>query len=412
LTAPQILTFGCRLNIAESEVMRGLAADAGLGDTVIVNSCAVTAEAERQTRQAIRKARRDRPDARIIVTGCAAQLHPEVFAAMPEVSRVLGNREKLDPAAWRGTARVAVGAMDAAPARQALPTEPFPLNTRGFVQVQQGCDHRCTFCIIPYARGPSRSQPTGAVADRVAALVAQGHREVVLTGVDLTAWGGDLPGTPRLGQLVRRLLALVPELPRLRLSSLDPAEMDEELWRLIGDEKRLMPHLHFSAQSGDDLVLKQMKRRHGRAQLLEAAARARALRPGVALGADLIAGFPTESEEQFERSLDLVEAAGLHYLHVFGYSPRAGTPAARLAPLPGDVVAARARRLRAAGAAALARRMAGLVGRTASVLMERDGTGRTECSAKAVPSAPLPAGEIVRLRLTEAAGDHLRGEVA
>jgi threonylcarbamoyladenosine tRNA methylthiotransferase MtaB len=408
----EILTFGCRLNLWESEAMRGLAQDAGLEQAIIVNSCAVTAEAERQTRQAIRRAGRARPGVPIIVTGCAAQLNPSAYAAMPEVSRVLGNGEKLDPAAWRDPAPMLVS--DAATLTETAGhlIDGFAENTRGFVQVQQGCDHRCTFCIIPYARGPSRSVPLGTLVKTIEHLLDHGHREIVLTGVDLTSWGGDLPGKPQFSQLLRRLLAQLPQLERLRLSSLDPAELDADFWHLFGDEPRLMPHLHISAQAGDDLVLKQMKRRHSRVQILEMARLAREKRPDVALGADLIAGFPTETDVQFEQTLHLITEAGLHYLHVFPYSPREGTPAARLKRLNGDVVKARAAALRAAGAVQLERRLSSLIGRTARVLMEQGGIGRTPCFAPVRPDRPADAGDIVTLRLTAQAGDHLQGEAA
>jgi len=394
----QILTFGCRLNIVESEAMRGLAA--GIGDAIIVNTCAVTAEAERQGRQAIRRARREHPDTPIIVTGCAAELRPESFAAMPEVTRVLGNKAKLDPASWGGDGTIP--ALD--------PTAGFVANTRGFLEVQHGCDHRCTFCVIPLARGPSRSVPVGDAVDGVRRLVTAGHREVVLTGVDLTAWGVDLPGRPTLGDLVARILRLVPELKRLRLSSLDPAEIDEALWRAFAEEERLMPHLHLSAQAGDDKVLKQMKRRHSRADVIRVAERARALRPEVALGADLIAGFPTETDAAFEAGLDLIEAAGLTHLHVFPYSARPGTPAAKLPTLPGPLVRERAARLRAAGTASLARFLDARVGTETEILMERDGTGLTPDFARVRPDRVVPAGDLRRVTILGREGEILMGD--
>jgi threonylcarbamoyladenosine tRNA methylthiotransferase MtaB len=406
----EVLTFGCRLNIYESEVMRGLAERAGLADAVIVNTCAVTAEAERQARQAIRRSRRARPDVPIIVTGCAAQLRPAEFAAMPEVTRVLGNGEKLSLEAWASSERIVVGDVMTLTETAAHLVEGFAENTRGFVEVQQGCDHRCTFCVIPLARGNSRSVPMGGVVDAVRRLVERGHREVVLTGVDLTSYGGDLPGRPSLGQMVRRLLAQVPDLDRLRLSSLDPAEIDEDLWRLIGNEARLMPHLHLSVQSGDDLVLKRMKRRHCRADVLSTAARARNLRPEIVLGADLIAGFPTETEAQFERSLDLVEAAGLTYLHVFPYSPRPDTPAARMPQVSSEIVKARAARLREAGQSALRRFFAAQIGRQTEILMERGGIGRTPLYAPVRPDFQASPGAIVAVRITGVEGDVLLGE--
>jgi threonylcarbamoyladenosine tRNA methylthiotransferase MtaB len=376
----EVVSFGCRLNLFESEVIRRLAREAGLDDTVIVNTCAVTAEAERQARQAIRRLKRAYPKTAIVVTGCAAQINPQSFAAMPEVGHVLGNLEKLDPARWRAIAsrngaapRVQVADIMAVRASAQHLVSGFDGQTRAFLEVQQGCDHRCTFCIIPYARGPSRSVPIGALVARVRALVANGYREVVLTGVDLTHYGGDLPGRPRLGQMARRLLAMVPELPRLRLSSLDPAEIDDDIWRLLAEEPRFMPHLHLSLQSGDDLILKRMKRRHTRAQALAVSMRARSLRPDVALGGDLIAGFPTESEAMAENSRTLIDQAGLVYLHVFPFSPRPGTPAARMPQVPGDVRRARAAALRATGADALGRHLRQQIGRRIAVVVERSG---------------------------------------
>ncbi|WP_229743737.1 tRNA (N(6)-L-threonylcarbamoyladenosine(37)-C(2))-methylthiotransferase MtaB [Aliidongia dinghuensis] len=408
----ELLTFGCRLNIYESEVMRRLAGEAGLADAVIVNTCAVTAEAERQSRQAIRRAHRRRPEAPIIVTGCAAQLHPDRFAAMPEVARVLGNGEKLTAAAWDpGAAPLMVGDAQALSETASHLLDGFDGHARAFLQVQQGCDHRCTFCIIPLARGPNRSVPVGQIVAQAQALVEAGYRELVLTGVDLTAYGADLPGCPTLGQMVRRLLALVPALPRLRLSSLDPVEIDEDLWRLVAEEPRLMPHLHLSVQAGDDLVLKRMKRRHGRADVLKVADRARASRPGVALGADLIAGFPTESEAAFQRTLDLVDEAGLTHLHVFPFSARAETPAARMPPVPGDQVRERAARLRAKGAEVQAGFLARAVGTVAEVLMERGGIGHTAHYAPLRPDRPVAVGHLFRARVTAVDGDQLVGEV-
>ena len=338
-----VLTFGCRLNAYESEVMRGLAGAAGLEDAIIVNTCAVTAEAERQARQAIRKARRERPNARILVTGCAAQIDPARFAAMPEVDQVIGNAEKLTVEGFvPGDARVRVNDIQSVRETAHHLIESFDGKARAVVQVQQGCDHRCTFCVIPLGRGPSRSVPIGVVARQAQALVEAGYPEIVLSGVDVTSYGGDLPGRPSLGQMVRRVLALVPDLKRLRLSSLDPVEIDDDLWRLIAEEPRLMPHLHLSLQAGDDMVLKRMKRRHGRADALNVARRARDLRPDIALGADLIAGFPTETDEMFANTLALVDEADLAYLHVFPYSERPGTPAARMPSVPKPVQIGRA----------------------------------------------------------------------
>src|SRR5690606_12586365 len=354
-----VVSFGCRLNAYEGEAIRTTLAGLGRGDVVVVNTCAVTAEAEKQARQAIRRLRRERPDARIIVTGCAAQVNAESFAAMAEVDHVVGNREKLDPATWqhldRATARIAVGDIQtSAPAALAAVTH-FPGRPRAYLEIQQGCDHRCTFCIIPYGRGPSRSLPLGHVVATARGLAAQGYREFVLTGVDITSYGSDLPGRPTLGQATRRLLALVPQIERLRFSSLDPAEIDEDLFRLYADEPRVMPHAHLSLQSGDDLILKRMKRRHSRRQALDVAARLRASRPGLALGADLIAGFPTENDEAFANSTGLIDEAGLAWLHVFPYSPRQGTPAARMPQLPVEIRRQRAALLRGRAAAALDR---------------------------------------------------------
>jgi len=401
----KIITFGCRLNAFESEVIRRAATSAGLGDAIIVNTCAVTAEAERQARQAIRRARREHPESTIIVTGCAAEIAPERYAALPEVDRVLGNQAKLQaqsylpegasPAELEETASHFIDALEG--------------KTRAFLQVQQGCDHRCTFCIIPYARGPSRSVPMGLIADQARRLVAAGYREIVLTGVDLTAYGADLPGAPSLGQMVRRLLTAVPALERLRLSSLDPAEIDAELWRVLAEEKRLMPHLHLSLQAGDDLILKRMKRRHSRAEAVAVARHARALRQEVALGADLIAGFPTETEDMFHGSLDLIAECELAFVHVFPYSARPGTPAARMLPLPDPVVKERAARLRAAGDAALAAELASRVGGETDVLIERPGRGRTEFYATVDFAEPALTASVRRMRLIDSNGNSLVG---
>jgi threonylcarbamoyladenosine tRNA methylthiotransferase MtaB len=351
MSGPEIITLGCRLNIAESEAMRALAPDAD--DLVIVNSCAVTAEAVRHTRQAIRRARRDRPEARIVVTGCAAQIEPEGFAAMPEVSLVLGNREKLDAAAFLpADADNRVRVSDIMAVRQTAPhlVSSFADNTRAFVEVQNGCDHRCTFCVIPYGRGNSRSVPAGAVIERIQALVDAGYREVVLTGVDLTSYGPDLPGSPTLGALVERILTHVPALPRLRLSSLDSVEIDERLFALLTQEKRLMPHLHLSLQAGDDMILKRMKRRHSRAESVAIVERLKAARPEIAIGADMIAGFPTETEAMFENTLALIDDCDIVHAHVFPYSPRTGTPAALMPQVEREIGKARAKRLREAAA--------------------------------------------------------------
>ncbi len=412
---PEIITFGCRLNAYESEVMRARAAglaDAVLADTVIVNTCAVTAEAERQARQAIRKARRRRPGARIIVTGCAAQIDPETYAAMPEVDQVLGNAEKLRLDEFIGGARVQVNDIAAARETAGHLIAGFDGRARAFVQVQNGCDHRCTFCIIPFGRGPNRSVPMGDIAAEIRRLVAAGFNEAVLTGVDIASYGADLPGRPTLGQLVRRLLAAVPELARLRLSSLDPAAIDPDLLRAIAEEERLMPHLHLSLQAGDDLILKRMKRRHNHAQAVAVCAQVRRLRPDIAFGADLIAGFPTETEAMFARTLDLVADCGLTFLHVFPYSPRPGTPAARMPQVAPAARKARAARLRAAGEDALARFLERRVGGAAAVLVERGAEGRTEHFAPIRLRAPAAPGSVVGARVTGRDGAVLLGEAA
>jgi len=383
----EVVTFGCRLNAAESEVIRREATRAGFSDTVVVNTCAVTGEAVRQARQAIRALRRGRPTAKIIVTGCAAQTEPYTFAAMPEADRVLGNGEKLSGAGWdsarssfaiAGSPKAIVN--DIMTVTQTAPhlVDAFAGRARAFVQVQNGCDHRCTFCIIPFGRGNSRSVPMGAVVEDIRRLVANGYCEIVLTGVDITSYGGDLPGAPKLGALVKQILKHVPELKRLRLSSIDSVEADRELLDTLGTEQRLMPHLHLSLQSGDDLILKRMKRRHDRAQAVALCRTLRRLRPDIVFGADLIAGFPTEDEDMFRRSLDLVAECGLTYLHVFPFSPRPGTPAARMPQVAGALVRERARRLREEGSLALRRHLDGELGGRRRVLVESDCIGRTE----------------------------------
>ncbi|WP_375790058.1 tRNA (N(6)-L-threonylcarbamoyladenosine(37)-C(2))-methylthiotransferase MtaB [Bradyrhizobium sp. Pha-3] len=387
-----VVTFGCRLNAFESEVIRREAEQAGLTDTIVINSCAVTNEAVAQARQSIRKLKRERPAARIVVTGCAAQTQADMFAEMAEVDRVVGNDEKMRGAAWQAT-RAAFDAPFAIDASEKVAvadimavTEMAPHLLDGFerglprvfVQVQNGCDHRCTFCIIPYGRGNSRSVPMGAVVDQVRTLVERGHAEIVLTGVDLTSYGADLPGAPKLGQLTRQILRHVPELKRLRISSIDSIEADRDLLDVIADDARLMPHLHLSLQSGDDMILKRMKRRHSRRDAIDFCAQLRRLRPDIAFGADIIAGFPTETEEMFARSLDLVAECDLTFLHVFPYSKRPGTPAARMPQVDGGAIRERAKRLRAAGEAALVRRLAAEVGATRKVLIESGTQGRTE----------------------------------
>ncbi len=392
-----VITFGCRLNIHESEVIRRDAAAAELADAVIVNTCAVTGEAVRQARQAIRKLRRERPGTQIIVTGCAAQTEPGTFAAMPEVDRVVGNEEKLEPQTWARAEKIAVGDIMAATETTLHSINAIEGHTRAFVQVQNGCDHRCTFCIIPYGRGNSRSVPMDDVVGQVRRLVANGYREVVLTGVDITSYGSNLPGAPKLGLLVKHILKAVPELERLRLSSIDSVEADDDLFDAMAEEPRLMPHLHLSLQAGDDLILKRMKRRHLRADAIAFCEQVRRLRPDIVFGGDIIAGFPTETEEMFARSLDLVDECGLTHLHVFPFSARPGTPAARMPQLRGDVINERARRLREKGATALRRHLDGEVGQRRRVLTEAGGVGRTEQFTQVKFSAPLARGRMVDL---------------
>jgi threonylcarbamoyladenosine tRNA methylthiotransferase MtaB len=399
VSGPEIISFGCRLNAAESEAMRALAATRD--ELVIVNSCAVTAEAVRQAGQAIRRARRARPDARILVTGCAAQIEPERFAAMPEVDAVIGNGEKLtDALLARDGPRVRVS--DIMRVRETAPhlATGFAARARAFVEVQSGCDHRCTFCVIPYGRGNSRSVPAGAVIERIRALVDEGFEEVVLTGVDITSYGSDLPGTPDLGRLVERILRLVPELPRLRLSSLDSVEIDERLFGLIAHEPRVMPHLHLSLQAGDDLILKRMRRRHNRAQAVEIVQRLKAARPALAIGADLIAGFPTEDEAMAANTLALIDDCDIALAHVFPYSPRPGTPAARMPQVPLAAIKARAERLRAAAARRKQVWLDGLIGSRQRVLIERNGRGHAENFAEVEIAGPATIGRTIEVSIT------------
>ncbi|MBV8535978.1 MAG: tRNA (N(6)-L-threonylcarbamoyladenosine(37)-C(2))-methylthiotransferase MtaB [Alphaproteobacteria bacterium] len=410
--AVEVMTFGCRLNAYESEIVRSLAAEAKLAGTVIVNTCAVTAEAERQALQAIRRLRRERPQANIIVTGCAAQIDPDRFAAMPEVSRVIGNAEKLAPATWRAldeSPRVRVA--DIMAVRETTPhlLSGFAEHTRVFLEIQQGCDHRCTFCIIPFGRGPSRSAAPATVANQVRHYVGRGGREIVLTGVDLTSWGRDLPGRPTLAALVQDILDAVPDLPRLRLSSLDPAAVDDDLLRLVEREPRLMPHIHLSIQAGDDLTLKRKKRRHTRADAVALCRRLRAARPDIALGADLITGFPTEDEAMFERSEALIDEAGLDFVHVFPFSARRGTPAARMPQMSADAIHERARRLRKAAAAAREQFLARQIGRTLSVLVEKSGrSGHAENFARVALDRTYPPNTIVAARIAADDGETLQ----
>jgi threonylcarbamoyladenosine tRNA methylthiotransferase MtaB len=406
----EILTFGCRLNAYESEAMRALAS--GVENTVIVNTCAVTAEAERQARQTIRRLAREKPGVDIVVTGCAAQIDPAAWAALPGVTRVLGNEDKLKPESWIAGAGSAVS--DIMAARETAPhmvTE-FAGRARAFVQVQQGCDHRCTFCVIPFGRGPNRSVPIGVAVTQVRALVEAGFREIVLTGVDIASYGPDLPGSPSLGQLARRLLALVPELPRLRLSSIDPAAIDDDLWRLIAEEPRLMPHLHLSLQAGSDMILKRMKRRHLTNDAMATIERARSLRPGIAIGADLIAGFPTETDTLFAETLGFVEAADMPFLHIFPYSERPGTPAARMPAVPKPVRRERAAALRAAGARATERFLAGHIGREVALLTESGDTGHSEHFAPVRLASVAEPGRVMAVRVTGSTGSVLLAEAA
>ena len=412
---PVFATLGCRLNAYESEAMREMAEAAGLEGAVIVNTCAVTAEAVRKAKQEIRRLARENPGAHVIVTGCAAQTEPETFAAMPEVARVIGNHEKMQADTWKGlaipdligtTERVQVDDIMSVRETAGHLIDGFGRH-RAYVQVQNGCDHRCTFCIIPYGRGNSRSVPAGVVVEQIKRLVDKGFLEVVLTGVDLTSWGADLPGGPRLGDLVMRILRLVPDLPRLRISSIDSIEADENLMQAIATEPRLMPHLHLSLQAGDDMILKRMKRRHLRDDAVRFCEEARRLRPDIVFGADIIAGFPTETEEMFVNSVNLIEECGLTFLHVFPFSPRKGTPAARMPQVKGPEVKDRAARLRAAGDAALARHLAAQQGVAHRVLTESPRMGRTEQFTEVAFATDQPEGAIVTARITGHQGERL-----
>jgi len=414
MSAPIFSTLGCRLNAYETEAMKELAEAAGLDNAVIVNTCAVTSEAVRKAKQEIRKLRRQNPEAALIVTGCAAQVEPETFSAMPEVTRVIGNSEKMRPETWASMTPDLIGK-----------TEPIMVDDimsvtetaghlidgfgrhRAYVQVQNGCDHRCTFCIIPFGRGNSRSVPAGVVVDQIKRLVDKGFNEVVLTGVDLTSWGADLPGQPRLGDLVMRILRLAPDLPRLRISSIDSIEADENLMQAIATEPRLMPHLHLSLQHGDDLILKRMKRRHLRDDAIRFAEDARRLRPEMTFGADIIAGFPTETEAHFENSLKLVEDCGLTFLHVFPFSPRPGTPAARMPQVKGPAIKERAARLRATGDTALQNHLAAQIGLSHRVLIENPRMGRTEQFTEVTFASDQPEGQILTATILGMAGQQL-----
>ena len=415
MTAPRFTTLGCRLNAYETEAMKEMSREAGLENAVIVNTCAVTAEAVRKARQEIRRLRRENPEARVIVTGCAAQTEPDTFAAMDEVDAVIGNTEKMQPDTWAGLATDFVGETEKVRVDDIMSVtetaghliDGFGTRSRAYVQVQNGCDHRCTFCIIPYGRGNSRSVAAGVVVDQIKRLVARGYNEVVLTGVDLTSWGADLPSQPKLGDLVMRILKLVPDLPRLRISSIDSIEVDENLMQAIATEPRLMPHLHLSLQHGDDLILKRMKRRHLRDDAIRFVEDASRLRPEMTFGADIIAGFPTETEAQFDNSLKLVEECDLTWLHVFPYSPRPGTPAARMPQVDGRAIKARAARLRDAGARRVSRHLEAQVGRAHRVLMENPHMGRTEQFTEVAFDAAQTEGEIVDVTIAGRTGDRL-----
>ena len=404
---PKITTLGCRLNAYESEAMRALAEHANLGDAVIVNTCAVTAEAVRKSRQEIRRLRRENPASKVIVTGCAAQIDPDSFAQMPEVNAVIGNNEKMQAATWSDMAGDLIGDTEKVKVDDIMSVtetaghliDGFATRARAYVQVQNGCDHRCTFCIIPFGRGNSRSVPAGVVIDQIKRLVNKGYNEVVLTGVDLTSWGADLPSAPKLGDLVMRILKLVPDLPRLRISSIDSIEVDENLLTAIATESRLMPHLHLSLQHGDDLILKRMKRRHLRDDAIAFCETARKLRPNITFGADIIAGFPTETEAHFANSLKLVEECDLTWLHVFPYSSREGTPAAKMPAVKGPDIKHRAAKLRALGSQKVAAHLKAQYGKTHAILMENPSMGRTEQFTEVVFSTPQAEGCIISAKI-------------
>lgn len=415
----EIITFGCRLNTYESEVMKDHAAKAGLNGAIVFNTCAVTNEAVRQAKQSIRKARRESPDARIIVTGCAAQVAPEDFSSMAEVDLVIGNAEKMKAESWtpalalHTNERVRVNDIMSVTETAGHLVQGLEGRARAFVQVQNGCDHRCTFCIIPYGRGNSRSVPAGEIVNQIRVLVENGYREVVLTGVDITSYGTDLPGHPSLGNLATRILKLVPELQRLRISSIDSIEADEALMRLIAEEERLMPHLHLSLQSGDNMILKRMKRRHSREDSIKFCEEVRRLRPDIAFGADFIAGFPTETDEMFENTLRLADECGLTWLHVFPYSPRPGTPAARMPQLDRGIIKARAERLRSKGQERLATHLNAGLGHTKPVLMENEKLGRTHQFAPVrIVATGLRAGDILPVHLAGHDGHSFEGQAA
>ena len=414
---PELVTFGCRLNTYESEVMRAHAQKAGMEDAIIFNTCAVTKEAERQARQAIRKARRDNPNAKIVVTGCSAQINPDMYAGMNEVDQIIGNDLKLKEETWTGVQsdeRVLVNDIMSVKETAGHLIEGVEGHARAFIQVQNGCDHRCTFCIIPYGRGNSRSVPIGEIAEQVRKLVESGYNEIVFTGVDVTSYGADLPGKPTLGQMIRRVLALVPELPRLRLSSLDPVEIDDDLWRLIAEEERLMPHLHMSLQAGDDMILKRMKRRHLRDDAIAMCERARSYRPDMVFGADIIAGFPTETDAMFQNSLNIVDECDLTFLHVFPYSEREGTPAAKIPAnkqVPHSVRKERAKLLREKGVQQLDKLLTKHIGKTREVIVEKGNIGRTEHFLEVRINQDLPVGRLATVQTNAISGSSMIGKV-
>ncbi|MBP9829420.1 MAG: tRNA (N(6)-L-threonylcarbamoyladenosine(37)-C(2))-methylthiotransferase MtaB [Proteobacteria bacterium] len=413
----QVITLGCRLNTYESEVIQDLATQAGVANTVFINTCAVTAEAERQARQTIRKIHRNNPNAQIIVTGCSAQINPSQYQKMPEVAKVIGNEEKMQPSTYKNLQsadKVVVSDIMEVRETAAHLVSGFDGKARAFVQVQNGCDHRCTFCTIPFGRGNSRSVAIGEIVAQIRKLLENGYQEIVFTGVDITAYGADLPGQPTLGQMIRRVLSLVPELKRLRLSSLDPVEIDEDLWQIIGSEEKLMPHLHLSLQAGDNLILKRMKRRHLREDAIRFSQRAKTLRPDVVFGADLIAGFPTETDEMFENSLRIVDECSLTYLHVFPYSPRPGTPAARMPQLDGNIIKERARQLRLQGEAAITRTFGQFVGKSVNVLVEElsEGLvkGKTDHFAPIQIVGSASIASVIPVKVTDITNQHLIGQ--
>ena len=415
MSTPIFSNHGCRLNMYETEAMKELVTQSGLTDTVVINTCAVTAEAVRKAKQDIRKLRRQNPGAKLVVTGCAAQTEPETFAKMAEVDIVIGNTEKMQPATWAGlagdfgTEPVQVDDIMSVTETAGHLIDGFGTRSRAYVQVQNGCDHRCTFCIIPFGRGNSRSVPAGVVVDQIKRLVEKGYAEIVLTGVDMTSWGADLPATPRLGDLILQILKLVPDLPRLRISSIDSIEVDPALMRAIATEGRLMPHLHLSLQHGDDLILKRMKRRHLRDDAIRFTEEAMRLRPEMTFGADIIAGFPTETEAHFKNSLALVKDCNLTWLHVFPYSVRNGTPAARMPQVNGRDIKSRAARLRAAGEEQVALHLRAQIGKNHNVLMERPNMGRTQQFAEVLFTEPQPEGKIIATKITSASATQLQG---